>query len=85
MVIFFLMTLLAAVAEPQVRLLQGYGLYLPLALLACLSAFLLCRTALSPWIALPAAILSAFVLYYLFLFRNDNMKELIQIVRKELF
>ena len=67
----------------EARPLQDYGYYLPLALLACLPAFLLCRAGLSPWIALPAAILSAFVLYYLLLFRNNNMKELIMIVGRE--
>ena len=68
----------------EAKPLQDYGVYMPLALLACVPAFFLCRSALSPWIVLPAAILSAFVLYYMLLFRNTNMRELIRIVREEL-
>ena len=65
----------------ETRPLKDYGLYLPLALLACLPAFLLCRVTLSDWAALPATILST-GLYYLLLRRNDNMQELVRIVRE---
>ena len=65
--------------------LRDYGYYLPLAILSCLPACLLCHSGLSPWISLPVAILSAFGIYYLILRRNENMKELVYIVRKELF
>ena len=65
--------------------LTDYGYYLPLAIVSCVPAFLLCHSGISPWVSLPVAILSAFGIYYLILCRNENMKELIQIVRKELF
>ena len=57
----------------------------PLVIVSCLSAFLICHSGLSPLISLPVAIPSAFGIYYLILRRKENMKELVYIVRKELF
>ena len=68
----------------EARPFQDYGVYMPLALLACVPAFFLCRGGLSDWAALALGITSAFGIYYLILCRNENMKELVQVVRKEL-
>ena len=68
----------------EARPLQDYGMYMPLALLACVPAFLLCRAGLPDWAALCLGVLSAFLMYYSLLSRNANMKELIQIARREL-
>lgn len=64
------------------RPLKDYGLYLPLALLSCLPAFFLCRIGLPAWLSLVSATLTATGLYYLFLYRDSNMVELIRILRR---
>ena len=64
--------------------LKDYGIYLLYAAVSCLPAFLICNSTLSPWLSLPIAILSAFGIYYLLLYRNDHMKEIIRIVKKDL-
>ena len=62
--------------------LTDYGIFLLYSIVSCLPAYLICCSALSPWLSLPIAILSAFGIYYLLLYRNDYLKEFIQIVKK---
>lgn len=63
--------------------LQDYGIYLLLALLACVPAFLLCQTGLSDWLVLFLGGGSALILYFVLLWRNENMREVVRIVRTE--
>lgn len=62
--------------------LKDYGIFLLYSIVSCLPAYLICCSALSPWLSLPIAILSAFGIYYLLLYRNDYLKDFIQIVKK---
>ena len=66
------------------RPLQGYGVYMPLALLACLPAFLICRTGLSLWLSLPAAAITSTALYLAMLWKDESKQELIKIVWEEI-
>ena len=63
--------------------LQDYGIYLLLALLACVPAFLLCQAGLSDWLALFLGGGSAFVLYIVLLWKDENMREVVRTVRTE--
>lgn len=62
---------------------KDYGMYLPLALLACVPAFLLCQTGLSDWMALFLGGESAFMLYFVLLWKDENMREVVRTVRTE--
>ena len=54
--------------------------YLLLSVLACTPAFMLCFLELSPWLSLPLGVATALGLYYWLLRRDENMKEILQIV-----
>lgn len=56
--------------------LKDYGIYLLYALIACIPAFLLCLTDLSPWLSLPMAFLLSTSLYLAMLWKDDNLKEI---------
>lgn len=61
--------------------LKDYGIYLLYALIACIPAFLLCLTDLSPWLTLPMAFLLSTSLYLAMLWKDDNLKEIRRLVK----
>ena len=61
--------------------LKDYGGYLILALLACTPAFFICYTHLSPFITLSSSFALSFFIYFFLLWRDDNMKELIKLMK----
>ena len=67
----------------EARPMQDYGVYLPLALLSCVPAFLICYLELADGLTLFLGVASAFLLYFLLLHRNENMRELVRIVKAE--
>ena len=60
---------------------KDYGIYLPLSLLACVPAFLLCQTDLTYWLSLTAAVIISSLLYLWMLRHDANMMELVRMVR----
>lgn len=52
--------------------------YFLLSALSCAPALVVCNVDISPWLSLPIGIISAIALYYIFLHKDDNMKEVIQ-------
>ena len=63
------------------RPLKDYGRYLPIALLVCAPAVLLCRCGLPDWVTLILGILCAVLLYVVVLWRDKNMKEVMEGVK----
>lgn len=54
----------------KINPLKDYGIYLFCALIACIPAFLLCLTDLSPWLSLPIAVLLSSSLYLAMLWKE---------------
>lgn len=54
--------------------------YFVLSVVACMPAYVICSLDLSAWIVLPVAVMTATGLYYMFLHRDDNMKECVGMV-----
>lgn len=52
--------------------------YFLLSALSCAPALLVCNVAISPWLSLPIGILLSITLYYFFLHKDENMREVIQ-------
>jgi O-antigen/teichoic acid export membrane protein len=50
--------------------------YFVLSVVACVPAYLICSLDLSPWIALPVAVVMASGIYWMFLHKDENMREL---------
>lgn len=55
--------------------------YFVLSVVACVPAYLICGLDLSPWIALPVAVVTASGIYWLSLHKDRNMKECLEMVR----
>ena len=65
--------------------LRRYGVlarYLLMSALACAPALLICHIEVSPWISLSASVVSAIALYWLFLHKDENMKECVRMLLK---
>lgn len=54
--------------------------YFLLSVLACTPSFMLCFLELTPWLSLSLGVATALGLYYWLLRRDENMKEILQIV-----
>lgn len=63
------------------RPLKDYGRYLPIALLVCAPAVLLCRCGLPDCVTLILGVLCAVLLYVVVLWRDENMKEVMEGVK----
>ena len=54
--------------------------YFFLSLLACAPAAVVCALVASPWVSLPVGALSAGLLYWALLHRDENMKECLSVL-----
>lgn len=54
--------------------------YFFLSLLACAPAALVCALVASPWVSLPVGVVAAGVLYWALLFRDEHMKECVEVL-----
>ena len=55
--------------------------YFLLSMLACAPAFVLSHLELSPWLSLPAGVVTAMALYGWYLHKDENMREMLHTVR----
>ena len=53
--------------------------YLLLSLFACMPAFFVCSREISPWISLSVSVISAAVIYWWLLHKDENMKDCLQV------
>ena len=60
------------------------GKYLVFSILVCIPSFFICLSNLNTWISLSVSIFISMFLYYAFLYRDDNMKEILSIVKSQI-
>ena len=60
------------------------GKYLVFSILVCIPSFFICLSNLNTWISLSISIFISMFLYYAFLYRDDNMKEILSIVKSQI-
>jgi O-antigen/teichoic acid export membrane protein len=61
--------------------LKDYGKYLFYSLPACIPAFFICNTNISPWLSMSTSIVFSITLYLGILWRDDNMRELTKLLK----
>ena len=64
----------------ELRQYASVAKYYLLSLLACAPAFYVCTLEVSPWISLPVSAVSAVALYWGLLYKDENMKECLQVM-----
>ena len=56
--------------------------YFFLSLVACVPAVVVCRLSVSPWFSLPVGVVSAGVLYWALLHRDEHMKACVEVLKE---
>ena len=63
---------------------KDIGKYFVFSILVCIPSYIICLSNLNSWISLSVSIFISMLLYFALLYRDDNMKEILSLVKSQI-